>query len=196
MSEPKIGSKEWVENWMEERKIKRISNARSLKDLGLYFKDLGYKYIRVWYEGSGDSGECFEAEGWKETIDLKINNRHGNYPEYCQSKPWNHDEKDDFDEWKGMTRNQKALDEHYKLFRDNHPDNALQSELHYELVDLIDYDWYNNEGGQGEVVWDLEKEEFRIDGQQNRYAAVDIKETYFMNGKQPETWYGDEVYER
>ena len=191
-----IGSEEWVKNWIEERRAKRISKAQSLKDLAAYLKDLGYKYIRVWYEGAGDSGECFEAEGWKKEIDLTSKESRHSWPEDYQHKPWNHDKKDDFDEWEGMTRNQKDLDRSYTLFKKNHPDQNLNSELSWELVDLVDYDWYNNEGGQGEIVWDLEKEEFRVDGQQNRYAAVDVKETYFMDGNDPEIWYGDEVYER
>ena len=185
-----------VDKWQKERKEKRINQAKALETLGSYLKELGYKYIRVWYEGAGDSGECFEAEGWKEEINLEKKDHRGNYPDTYESKPWNHNKEENFDQWKGMTRNQKLLQEQYDKFRKEHPDIKFNSELHWELVDLIDYDWYNNEGGQGEVVWDLEKEEFRIDGQQNRYAAVDIKETYFMNGKQPETWYGDEVYER
>jgi len=191
-----IGSEEWVKNWIEERRAKRISKAQSLKDLAAYLKDLGYKYIRVWYEGAGDSGECFEAEGWKKEINLESKDGNGYYPDTYQSKPWNHNKEEDFDEWKGMTRHQRDLDKSYTLFNKNHPDQNLNSELHWELVDLVDYDWYNNEGGQGEVVWDLEKEQFRVDGQQNRYAAVDVKETYFMDGKQPEVWHGDEVYER
>ena len=192
--EPEIGSEKWVIDWMERRKAKRISKAASLKDLAAFLRDIGYKYIRVWYEGAGDSGECFEAEGWKDEIKLKDSTK--NYPEEYQSKAWNHEKKDDFDEWKGMTRNQKDLEKQYEMFRKEHPDQNLNSELHYELVELVDYDWYNNEGGQGEVVWDLEKEEFRVDGQQNRYACYDVKETYFMDGRDPETEYGDEVYER
>ena len=195
-SGPEIGSQEWVKDWMKERKAKRVSKAAALKDLGAYLKDLGYKYIRVWYEGAGDSGECFEAEGWKEKIDLTKHDDDATWPDVYQSKPWNHDKKEDFDEWKGMTRNQKELEEQYKLFRDNHPDNQLQSELHYELVELVDYDWYNNEGGQGEMVWDLEKEEFCCNGEQNIYACNKVKETYFMDGRQPETEYNSEIYER
>jgi hypothetical protein len=195
-SKLEIGSPEWVKDWMHKRKVHRMSKAQSLKDLAAYLKDLGYKYIRVWYEGAGDSGECFEAEGWKKEINLTSTEDKHSWPEDYQPKPWNHNKEEDFDEWKGMTRNQRDLQKSYDLFRLNHPDQNLNDELHWELVDLVDYDWYNNEGGQGEVVWDLEKEEFRIDGQQNRYAAVDVKETYFMDGKEPETWYGDEVYER
>ena len=195
-SEPEIGSPEWVKDWMHRRKVQRMSKAESLKDLAAYLKELGYKYIRVWYEGAGDSGECFHAEGWKKEINLTSREGKHSWPEDYQNKPWNHDEKEDFDEWKGMTRNQRELQKSYDLFKKNHTDQNLNSDLHWELVDLIDYDWYNNEGGQGEVVWDLHKEEFRVDGQQNRYAAVDVKETYFMDGKQPEVWHGDEVYER
>ena len=195
-SEPAIGSQEWVEDWMHKRKVHRMSKAQSLKDLAAYLKELGYKYIRVWYEGAGDSGECFEAEGWKKEINLEKKDHRGCWPDVYECKPWNHNKEEDFDEWKGMTRNQKDLEKSYELFRKNHPDQNLQSELHWELVELVDYDWYNNEGGQGEVVWDLEKEKFRVDGQQNRYAAVDVKETYFMDGKQPEVWHGDKVYER
>jgi len=188
-SELVIGSPEWVKDWMHKRKVHRMSKAESLKDLAAYLKDLGYKYIRVWYEGAGDSRECFEAEGWKGQISLE-------YTSDYQSKPWNHNKEEDFDEWKGMTRHQRDLQKSYTLFRKNHPDQNLNDQLHWELVDLVDYDWYNNEGGQGQVVWDLDKEEFRVEGEQNRYAAVQVKETYFVNGKEPETWYGDEIYER
>ena len=168
-SKPAIGSPEWVKNWMHERKVHRMSKAESLKDLAAYLKDLGYKYIRVWYEGAGDSGECFHAEGWKKEINLETKDHRGSWPDVYQSKPYNYNKKEDFDEWEGMTRNQRDLEKSYNLFRKNHPDQNLDSELHYELTNLIDYDWYNNEGGQGEVVWDC---------------------------KQPDTWYGDEVYER
>jgi len=182
--------------WMEKRKAKRIDKAASLKDLKDFLKDLGYKFIRIWYEGAGDSGECFEAEGWKGEINLNEKQNGRTWPEDYQHKPWNHNKEEDFDEWKGMTRHQRDLEKSYDLFKKNHPDQNLNSELHWELVELVDYDWYNNEGGQGEVVWDLEKEEFKVNGEQNRYACVGVKETYFMDGKEPETWYDDAIYER
>ena len=196
MAELEVGSTEWVKDWMHKRKVHRMSKAESLKDLAAYLKDLGYKYIRVYYEGAGDSGECFHAEGWKKEINLEKKDHRGCWPETYESKAWNHDKKDDFDEWKDMTRNQKDLEKQYEMFRKEHPDQNLNSELHWELADLVDYDWYNNEGGQGEVVWDLKKEEFKVNGEQNRYACVGVKETYFMDGKQPETQYDDAIYER
>lgn len=186
---------EWnVDKWIKERKDQRIQAAKDLKELGEYLKDLGYKYIRVWYEGAGDSGECFEAEGWKGKINLK--HPKDNYEEDYQHKPWNHDKQDEFDEWKDMTRNQRVLEEQYNEFRKQHPDMNFNNELHWTLVDLIDYDWYNNEGGQGQLIWNLEKGHVEIDGQQNRYACIDALEKYYLNGDAPEYGQGDEVYER
>tara|TARA_Y100000593_G_scaffold81932_1_gene153570 strand:- start:926 stop:1516 length:591 start_codon:yes stop_codon:yes gene_type:complete len=196
MAEFEIGSLEWTKEWMRKRKAHRMSKAQSLKDLAAFLRDIGYKYIRVYYEGAGDSGECFHAEGWKKEINLEKKDDRGSWPDLYEHKPWNHNKEEDFDEWKGMTRNQKELEKQYEMFRKEHPDQNLNSELHWELTELVDYDWYNNEGGQGEVVWDLKKEEFRIDGEQNRYACVGVKETYFMDGKEPEIWYDDAIYER
>ena len=186
---------EWdIDKWYKERKDKRIQAAKNLKELGQYLKDLGYKYIRVWYEGAGDSGECFHAEGWKGKINLK--HPEEAYEDHCQCKAWNHNKEENFDEWKNMTRNQKELAKQYLAFKFNHPDMKMNDELHWELVDLIDYDWYNNEGGQGQVIWNLEKEHIEIDGQQNVYSCRDSNEKYYLNGDDPEYGYGDEVYER
>ena len=124
-SEPAIGSPEWVKDWMHRRKVHRMSKAQSLKDLAAYLKELGYKYIRVWYEGAGDSGECFHAEGWKKEINLEKKDHRGCWPDVYECKPWNHNKEEDFDEWKGMTRNQKDLEKSYELFRKNHPDQTF-----------------------------------------------------------------------
>ena len=196
MAEAEVGSQEWVKNWIESRKAKRISKAQSLRDLAEFLRDLGYKYIRVWYEGAGDSGECFHAEGWKGKINLTRKKDDNSWPEDYQHKPWNHSKEENFDEWKDMTRNQRVLEEQYNEFRKHHPDMKLNDELHWELVDLIDYDWYNNEGGQGQVIWNLEKEHIEIDGQQNVYSCRDALEKYYLNGDDPEYGQGDEIYER
>tara|TARA_R110002020_G_scaffold55591_6_gene154098 strand:+ start:3249 stop:3845 length:597 start_codon:yes stop_codon:yes gene_type:complete len=194
--EPEVGTPEWVKDWTEKRVEKRMSYASSMKDLRIFLKDLGYKYIRVWYEGAGDSGEAFHAEGWKKEIDTESKDDNGYYPDTYQHKPWNHAKKDDFDEWEGMNRNQKELEEHYRLFKKSYPLKNLQDELRYQLVDMINYDWYNNEGGQGELVWDLNEGTFVCNGQQNRYACVDVTEKYYEDGRTPVNTYGDEVYEK
>ena len=188
---------EWdINKWLKERKEKRIQSAKNLKELGVYLKDLGYKYIRVWYEGAGDSGECFYAEGWKKEINLEKKDSNGYYPDTYEDKAWNHKNEENFDENKNFTRNQIQLQKEYHKFIKEHPDLKFQGELHWELVDLIDYDWYNNEGGQGQVFWDLEKEIIQIDGQQNVYSCRDTNERYYLNGDDPEYGYGDEIYER
>ena len=175
-----------IDKWYEERKIARINKAKSLKSLNKYFKDLGYKYIRVWYEGAGDSGECFHAEGWKSEINIE-------YKSDYQYKPWNHNEEKDFDEWKNMDRNQKELSIEYSKYIKEHPDEKLSSDLHWFIVDIVDYDWYNNEGGQGEVIWDLEKESITVNGEQNRRSYIECKEEYFLDGSDPKTSYRNEV---
>jgi hypothetical protein len=183
-----------MDKWFKERKQKRIQKAKNLKELGIYLKDLGYKYIRVWYEGAGDSGECFHAEGWKGKINLKPFGL--NYEDDYQTKAWNHSKEENFDENKNFTRNQVQLQKEYNKFKTEHPDMKIDPELHWELVNLIDYDWYNNEGGQGQVIWDLEKENIQIDGQQNVYSCRDTNEKYYLNGDDPEYGYGDDIYER
>ena len=87
-------------------------------------------HSEIYYEGCGDSGDCFHAEGWKEEIDLEGKDETtGYYPDTFQCKAYNHNKEENFDEWKGMNRNQKELEEQYKLFRDNHPDNNFIKEL-------------------------------------------------------------------
>ena len=56
---------------------------------------------------------------------------------------------------------------------------------------MINYDWYNNEGGQGTVIWDLKKERVKVEGQQNYYGQYDCNETYGLNGEEPKTKYKD-----
>ena len=171
-----------IDKWYEERKIARINKAKSLKSLNKYFKDLGYKYIRVWYEGAGDSGECFHAEGWKSEINLE-------YTHDCQHKPWNHDNEDNFDEWKNMDRNQKELSVEYSKYIKEHPDEKLSSDLHWFIVDMIDYDWYNNDGGQGCVVFYLKQGLIEVKGEQNYMSQTDITERLYTDGRKAQYSY-------
>lgn len=184
-----------VKKWMDDRIESSRKRAESYKLLNKYLKELGYKYIRVWYEGCGDSGECFHAEGWKTEINLKqIINGRSFYEDY-QCEAWNHDKEENFDKYKNFTRNQIELQKDYNKFREQHPDLKLNSDFHWELVDLIEYDWYNNEGGQGEIVWNLEKQNILVSGGQNVRACNDVTERYFLNGKQPEFGYDSELHE-
>ena len=56
---------------------------------------------------------------------------------------------------------------------------------------MISYDWYNNDGGQGEVVWDLKKEIIKVEGEQNYQGQYDCHEQYSLNGEEPKTRYKD-----
>ena len=98
------------------------------------------------------------------------------------------------DEWEGTDRNQKEIESAYEAFKKANPYSKLTDEISYVLVDLIDYDWYNNEGGQGCVVWNLKHGEIFVDGEQNVYAHNTVKETYYTDGKEPEYDYNDEVF--
>ena len=74
------------------------------------------------------------------------------------------------------------------------PENGLSSgddTLHWLLVSFIDYDWYNNEGGQGEVVWNIETETIAVDGEQNYNGSYECSETYSLDGKDPKKEYKD-----
>ena len=184
-----------VSKWHEDRIKARKEQAKSYKLLNKYLKGLGYKYIRVWYEGAGDSGECYHAEGWKSEINLKVTTNGNTWHDHYQTEAWNHNKEENFDKYKNFTRNQVQLQKDYDKFREKHPDLKLQGELHYELVDLVDYDWYNNEGGQGEVLWDLEKENVTVNGEQNVRACNDVTERYFLNGDDPEFGYDSELHE-
>ena len=61
-------------------------------------------------------------------------------------------------------------------------DMKKYDELGWALVETIDYDWYNNEGGQGDVIWYLEEGKIVVDGQQNCQAHWNMKETRFVDG--------------
>ena len=186
-----------VDKWMKERKTKRIAKCKQMDKLGKYFKHLEYKYLRVSYQGSGDSGEAFTTEGWKddswnELVGLDYQEH--NYGSWDNEKQ-KYIMKPGETKWTTLTRNQKQILKAYDSWKKEHPDSKLSSDISYVLVDLIDYDWYNNEGGQGCVIWDLEAGQVYVDGEQNVYAHRTATEKYFVNGDDPEYGYGDKVEE-
>ena len=182
-------------NELYEKKTK--NRLEALKILSKIYLEKGYKYIRVWYEGCGDSGECFHAEGWKGKIDLETKDENGYYPNTYESIAWNHNREENFDEWKNMTRNQREVHKIFKEFSRNYQDLLTSNDdLQYVLADMIDYDWYNNEGGQGEVIWDLNKGTIKIEGQQNVQSYNEITTTYNMSGNKIEQTFNSELQER
>ena len=78
--------------------------------------------------------------------------------------------------------------------------NALEDtkiELQYLLSDLIGYDWYNNEGGQGRVILDTTKKTVTVEGQQNTNAHITVDSKRYLDNSKPfvET-VGNEVVNR
>ena len=68
--ELKVSDPKWSEGWHHNRKLKRINRGISLKAFGTFLQDRGYTHITMEYEGSGDSGDCFYAEGFKSKKDF------------------------------------------------------------------------------------------------------------------------------
>ena len=172
-----------VDKWMRQRKSQRISKAKSLKNISKFLLKNKYKYIVVHYDGCGDSGESHQAEGY---ITEESFIKRGLSAQY---KPWNHDKKEDFDEWEGMTRNQKDIDKLVKEYNEKNNSDICITDL---LTELIDYDWYNNEGGQGQVIFNIKEGYVLVDGEQNTSACYDVLEKYFLDGTNPEYSYDTE----
>ena len=185
--ELKYNDPRWTEAWHHNRKIKRINKGISLKAFGTFLQDRGYTHVTLEYEGSGDSGDAYCAEGFKSKKDFEA--RGGDYGYGERIGGWCGSTKIE-----EGTRNQKELCDLFNTYKEYNPDAQLgssDSDLSGILVSMIDYDWYNNEGGQGEVIWDLKKETIVVEGEQNYQGQYECKETYGLNGDEPKTKYKD-----
>ena len=60
---------------------------------------------------------------------------------------------------------------------------------HWKIVDLIDYDWYNNDGGQGCVVFYLKQGLIEVKGEQNYMSQTDITERLYTDGRKAQYSY-------
>ena len=175
------------DNWDEYSKatrhnetIKKVNKGIYLKGFGTFLLDRGFTHLLVSYEGSGDCGDAYLTEGFKD-------NEFKERSEY--SSPDIH-YKDKIDEGK---RYQKELLDLYNTWLKLNPkvDLGHDDDLHWVLADLIHYDWYNNEGGSGDVIWHLKSNKIEIDGCQNYYGQYEAKETYKLDGSDPVRKYKD-----
>ena len=175
-----------VEKWQLKRKKKSMEYAKKMQSLADFLISKGYKYIVVHYQGCGDSGESFEAEGYKTKK---------SFIERDQSQQWKpngnwNNETSKFDpledEWEGCTRNQENIDKLVVQYNEKSKETGTISD---RLIDIVDYDWYNNEGGQGQVIFHLEEGIILVDGEQNTSACYDVLERYYLDGKDPEFSY-------
>tara|TARA_R100000458_G_C8215149_1_gene201345 strand:+ start:323 stop:916 length:594 start_codon:yes stop_codon:yes gene_type:complete len=180
----KISTKDnWEEYWKATRHnetVKKANKGIYLRSFGIFLLDRGFTHLLVSYEGSGDCGDAYLTEGFK---DNEFKER-GEY-----SSPDIH-YKDKIDEGK---RYQKELLDLYNTWLKLNPEVDLghDNDLHWVLADMINYDWYNNEGGSGEVIWHLQKHKIVIDGYQNYYGQYEAKESYKLNGSDPVRKYKD-----
>ena len=191
MDDPKFKGNfgpEWSKAWEHNNKLRRINRGISLQAFGIFLQDRGYTHVTMEYEGSGDSGDSYHVEGFKSKKDF--DKRGGDYNQGERLGGWYQDS--DID--KG-THNQKELLELYKTYLDHNPDHGFgkndSDELRYVLSAMIGYDWYNNDGGQGEVIWDIKKESIKVEGYQNYQGQYECNESYGLNGEEPKTRYKD-----
>ena len=180
----KISTKDnWGEYWKATRHnetVKKANKGIYLRSFGTFLLDRGFTHLLVSYEGSGDCGDAYLTEGFKDN-EFKERAEHS-------SPDIHHHEK--IDEGK---RHQKELLELYSSWLKLNPkvDLGHDNDLHWVLADLIHYDWYNNEGGSGDVIWHIKSNKIQVDGYQNYYGQYEAKETYKLDGSDPVRKYKD-----
>ena len=106
-----------------------------------------------------------------------------NYGDWVEGKKVYKEEEDEFT---GMNHHQKELDQLYRKFTKDKELKFLTDDLSDALIQLIDYDWYNNDGGQGYIVWNLSSGEILIAGEENYTDVNDVTERINMGKYSPE----------
>ena len=182
-----------VEKWEKEEEEKRKKKAKSLVEIAGFLKKAGYKYIVVQYQGCGDEGEAFESEGYKTVKAFKESCFDGG--EYVKKSDWV-DGKSiprPKDKWE-WSRQQIEVQDCMKKYNNMHDTNL---ELNYIISDLIGYDWYNGEGGQGRVILDTTKKTVHVEGQQNTNAHIEVESKRYLDNSKPfEERVGNQVIDR
>ena len=177
---------EWSKAWNHNRKLQRINKGIMLKAFGLFLLDRGFTHITTSYEGSGDSGDCYFAEGFKDDEFKTAYENHG-FELLGQ-----YHSQDGIESGKNRQKEVKELFDTYKrLNPDWKPDRDMDA-LEYILSSMIGYDWYNNECGSGTVIWNLKKNKIDVEGYQNYYGSYDCQESYGLDGEEPKLKYRDE----
>ena len=180
---------EWSKAYDHNRKIKRINTGIMLEAFGTFLMDRGFTHILVSYEGSGDSGDCYYAEGFKddEYKDAVANTKYGTVGEQLGQ----YHSENSIDTGKHRQKEVRELCNTYKDLNPEWKPGRDMDGLDYVLSNLIGYDWYNNEGGQGEVIWHLKRKLIQVDGEQNYHGQYVVKETYHLDGREPKQVYRD-----
>lgn len=180
-------SKSWDKYWKASQHnsmLKKINTGIYLKGFAKFLIMNDYTHISVNYEGSGDSGDAYYAEGYK----------HDEFKSVEKADLYN----TTTDIWskknlhKG-TKHQKEIVELFDTWLKNNPEVELgiDKDLHWILADMITYDWYNNEGGSGNVLWTLCDNTVEINGYQNYYGQTEAWEKFKLDGSDPFKEYKD-----
>ena len=180
------------EDYEKKQKIIRNARAKKLIHLGDALIKEGYTHLVLHYQGCGDSGDYAELQGYKSEEDFF---KRGNEEEYVKRYDWTDGKSTPLPENEIIaTHNQKEL----RVFEEKYnKKNNTTHDIAEEMGDQITYDWYNNEGGQGRVIWDLKTKCIFVDGEQNTNAHVEVTSSTWIDGSKPdkETW-GEEVINR
>ena len=171
-----------VPKWLKERKEKRHSGAMALEGFREFMYKKGFKYLVVHYDGAGDSGESYEMEGYKTNKSFSARK---NNSEYISFSNWDNGKSTPIPEKEAY---QKGTREQYNVFKALKQWNKLSKESIdcYSIVDLIDYDWYNNDGGQGCVIFDLKNSRIEVQGEQNFMDHQCVTERLYTDGRKAE----------
>ena len=170
------------EKWRKERADACDKKAVDLQPLGVFLKEMGFTHLVVHYDGAGDSGDCQMAEGYKGKSAF---NARKDYGEYVETKNWKNGHGTDIPmkDWK-CTANQDKVITYLKAYNESCVGDMKKiDDIAWALCETIDYDWYNNAGGQGCVIWYIEEGKIVTEGQQNTQAYWDMKETRFVDGR-------------
>ena len=182
-------SDKW-EDYEKKAEEKRKVKAKQMIDIAKHLNLCGYKYIVVQYQGAGDSGDSYECEGYKTKEEFNDSSYDGG--EYIQRNDWSNGDSKPIpkDKWvwtRQQIEVQNCMDKYNALHDTKH-------ELEYMLSDLIGYDWYNNEGGQGRVILNTKECTIEVDGQQNTQSYFKCTEKRYLDGSKPiETDYDTEL---
>ena len=171
------------DEYRAREEAKRISLAEDVIGIAKYLNKCGYKYIVVQYQGAGDSGDCYECEGFKTQEEFNQSKYDGG--EYVKKSDWIDGQSVPLPkkEWV-WTRQQIEVENCIEKYNAM---NNTKHDLPWMLTDLIQYDWYNNDGGQGRVILDTEKCIVEVEGQQNTTAYFNASEKTYLDGSQPNT---------
>ena len=130
---PKVNIDNLMAQWARDAEKKQKEALKSLKELTPKFVKEGLNAIFIHYSGCGDSGEVTEI--------------YGTYPDsnkYTNLKP----------------ERLKVESNKSRYFNYKDSDYEKLSDITY---DLLTYDWYNNEGGNGTIQIDLNENTIDID---------------------------------